>query len=131
MPASRWTAPVLRVGGRERSRLAHAGLMADLTSDAAGTGQKARRGRCVEPPPSNVERIAAMTRSAITHDDRGIDRTPTCRGDWDDWVSASSTRSHVLGDPLLDWLDRHGPAKGCRPGTSIRSHWGHRTRIDG
>ena len=69
----------------------------------------------MELPPSNVERIAAMTRSAITHDDRGIDRTPTCRGDWDDWVSASSTRNHVLDDPLLDWLDRHGPAKGFAP----------------
>ena len=56
-----------------------------------------------------------MTRSAITHDDRGFDRTPTCRGDWDDWVSASSTRNHVLDDPLLDWLDRHGPAKGFAP----------------
>ena len=56
-----------------------------------------------------------MSRSAITHDGRDIDRTPTCRGDWDDWVSASSTRNHVLDDPLLDWLDRHGPAKGFAP----------------
>ena len=27
-------------------------------------------------------------------------------------MSASSTRNHVLGGPLLDWLDRHGESKG-------------------
>jgi len=30
-------------------------------------------------------------------------------------VSASATRNHVLGDPLLDWLDRHGESKGFEP----------------
>ena len=28
------------------------------------------------------------------------------------WVSATKTRNHVLGDPLLDWLDRFGEVKG-------------------
>ena len=29
-----------------------------------------------------------------------------------DWVPASAMRNHVLGDPLLDWLDLHGEACG-------------------
>ena len=32
--------------------------------------------------------------------------------DWEQWVSASKTRNHVLEDPLLDWLDRYGESKG-------------------
>ena len=27
-------------------------------------------------------------------------------------MSASATCNHLLGDPLLDWLDRHGELKG-------------------
>ena len=37
---------------------------------------------------------------------------PLAVQEWDEWVSASATRNHVLGDPLLDWLDRHGESKG-------------------
>ena len=54
----------------------------------------------------------SMARAAITHDDSGTERVPTSRSEWDGWVSASSTRNHVLGGPLLDWLDRHGESKG-------------------
>ena len=32
--------------------------------------------------------------------------------DWADWVSASAMRNFVMGDPLLDWLDRYGDQKG-------------------
>ncbi len=39
-------------------------------------------------------------------------RTPVDDSDWDSWVSASTTRNHVLDNPLLDWLERHGEAKG-------------------
>lgn len=53
-----------------------------------------------------------MAREAITHDDSGTEIVPASRPEWDEWVSASSTRNHVLGDPLLDWLDRHGESKG-------------------
>lgn len=31
---------------------------------------------------------------------------------WEDWVSASAMRNHVLSDPLLDWLDLYGEASG-------------------
>ena len=53
-----------------------------------------------------------MGREAITHTDDGTPVDPSSRSDWEQWVSASKTRDHVLGDPLLDWLDRHGESKG-------------------
>ena len=53
-----------------------------------------------------------MARDAITHDDSGTKRVPTSDGEWDEWVPASAVRNYVLGDPLLDWLDRHGESKG-------------------
>ena len=33
-------------------------------------------------------------------------------GDADEWVAATETRNHVLGDPLLDWLELCGETKG-------------------
>ena len=56
-----------------------------------------------------------MAQAAITHDDSGTERVPISVLEWDEWVSASATRNHVLGDPLLDWLDRHGESKGFVP----------------
>lgn len=53
-----------------------------------------------------------MGRDAIVFDDSGFERVPSTGSEWDEWVSASSTRSYVLGDPLLDWLARHGESKG-------------------
>lgn len=53
-----------------------------------------------------------MAREAITHDDSGTESVPASRLEWDEWVYASATRNHVLGDPLLDWFDLHGEAKG-------------------
>ena len=47
--------------------------------------------------------IEALTKSAD-----GQVLTPTSNEDWQDWVSASSTRNHVLNDPLLDWLKLYG-----------------------
>ena len=53
-----------------------------------------------------------MGRKAITCADDGTLVDPSSRSDWEQWVSASKTRNHVLEDPLLDWLDRHGESKG-------------------
>ncbi len=49
---------------------------------------------------------------ALTHADDGRLVLPDTAGDWDDWVSASSTHNRVLDQPLLDWLERYGEQRG-------------------
>lgn len=53
-----------------------------------------------------------MPISALTHASDGTLAVPATDEAWDEWVSASATRNHVLDNPLLDWLERHGEAKG-------------------
>jgi len=48
----------------------------------------------------------------LTADDAGDVVVPETAREWSEWVSATRTRNHVLGDPLLDWLDLHGASKG-------------------
>ncbi len=50
----------------------------------------------------------------ITTCDDGTVRDPQ-GGEWDGWVAATRLRNHVLGNPLLDWLDEHGEARGFTP----------------
>lgn len=45
-------------------------------------------------------------------DSHGVSRHPTDEADWSEWVSATRTRNHVLGDPILDWLGLFGDTKG-------------------
>ena len=52
---------------------------------------------------------------SITHDDNGQVLNPTSQSDWDGWVAATDTRNFMLQNPLLDWLDRYGIAKGFKP----------------
>ena len=49
---------------------------------------------------------------ALTHDLAGNLVVPATSAEWDEWVSPSATRNHVLDDPLLDWLNRYGEAHG-------------------
>ena len=66
-----------------------------------------------------------MGKKAITCADDGTRVDPSSRSDWEQWVSASKTRTHVLGDPLLDWLDRHGESKGfARDAVDERTDFG-------
>ncbi len=46
-----------------------------------------------------------------TRDDGSID-DPQTDTEWDAWVSTGALRHWCDGDPLLDWLDRYGTAKG-------------------
>ena len=52
---------------------------------------------------------------ALTHDDDGNPVVPETPEEWDEWVSASRTRNHVLDNPLIDWLDRWGEEHGYQP----------------
>ena len=48
----------------------------------------------------------------LTHNDAGEDVAPRTREDWDEWVSATKLRGHLLRETLGDWLDRYGEARG-------------------
>lgn len=48
----------------------------------------------------------------------GIESIGPPPDDWSTWVSASALRNHVLGEPLLDWLERYGEAKGFQRDTT-------------
>ncbi|MXX20165.1 MAG: hypothetical protein F4X03_00100 [Dehalococcoidia bacterium] len=52
---------------------------------------------------------------ALTHDDDGKLVVPETAEEWDEWVSASRTRNHVLDNPLVDWLERWGEEHGYEP----------------
>ena len=46
---------------------------------------------------------------ALTHRDDGSEvGVPVSPAHWRGWVSAGRTRNHILGDPLLDWLQIYG-----------------------
>ena len=49
---------------------------------------------------------------ALTTGPDGSQIIPSTEDDWDAWVSASSTRSYLLRNPLVDWLGRYGEAGG-------------------
>ena len=49
---------------------------------------------------------------ALTHSDDGTARSPKSASDWARWVSPTRTRNYILDDPLLDWLELHGEARG-------------------
>ena len=49
--------------------------------------------------------------SLIRHADGSL-IVPANELDWEEWVSASSIHNFLLNDPLVDWLDRYGAARG-------------------
>ena len=56
-----------------------------------------------------------MDSQKLTRDDAGRDVAPRSRDDrdgWDEWVSATKTRGHLLGNTLGDWLHRYGEEHG-------------------
>ena len=54
-----------------------------------------------------------MAIDALTRRSDGTEVSPAEDGTL--WVSASATRNHVLGDPLIDWLNRYGAERGFTP----------------
>lgn len=60
-----------------------------------------------------------MAFDPLLHDDDGRLVAPDGLPDWEDWVSATALRHHVLGDPLLDWLTRYGADHGFRRDTEL------------
>lgn len=63
----------------------------------------------------------------ITHNDAGLLVLPDTWDGWDSWVSATRTRNWSAQDPILDWLDRYGEAKGFTPDTDLP---GYDERLD-
>ena len=66
-----------------------------------------------------------MALDALTRRSDGSEVSPA--DDASRWVSASSTRNHVLGDPLLDWLNEYGRKRGFTPDTEV---FGYDDRTD-
>lgn len=60
-----------------------------------------------------------MAREALIYNDSGLGVVPENGDEWDDWVSAGRTRNSCNGDPLLDWLERHGEASGFTRDTPV------------
>ena len=53
-----------------------------------------------------------MGAEALTQTDAGELAIPSSALDWAQWMSATGARNHVLGDPLLDWLNLYGQEQG-------------------
>lgn len=74
-------------------------------------------------PPSPAARAPSsgpsVSRAALVTRDDGGTEDPLSEPEWDDWVSAGRTRHFLADDPLLDWLERHGRAKGFVPDDGI------------
>ena len=54
---------------------------------------------------------------ALVRTDGGSHFDPQSNFDWSLWVSGSRTRNYALDEPLLDWFDMYGEAKGFVPDT--------------
>jgi hypothetical protein len=56
------------------------------------------------PPPTSIE--------ALLFDDAGGRDDPQREEEWRTWVAATSGENWIEGDPLLDWLELYGEARG-------------------
>src|SRR5262245_24089853 len=70
-----------------------------------------------------------MAFEALVRRDDGTSNRPGTDSPWDAWVSASKTRNFLQDDPVLDWLNVFGEAKGFLrddklPGYDARTDFG-------
>ena len=59
---------------------------------------------------------------ALTHDNAGNEVSPKNDADWQQWVVATDTRSAMLEDPLLDWIDQYGSGTDFTPDTALEKY---------
>src|SRR5262245_37747585 len=60
-----------------------------------------------------------MSKASIFTRDNGIRNMPGTDSPWRDWVSAARSRNFCNDDPLLDWLEEYGEAKGFAKDTAV------------
>jgi len=63
-----------------------------------------------------------MSMEKVFNRDDGTRNMPGIDSSWRAWVSASRTRNFCNDDPLLDWLEEYGEAKGFAKDSSAESY---------
>jgi len=103
-----WDAPLGRAMARLGVGIHEERFIDELVADLLEASARPVRPRAASGPTGLA---------SIALDDAGTRVEPVAEADWDEWVSAGRTRNYLLGDPLLDWLARHGRAEGFVPDT--------------
>jgi type III restriction enzyme len=122
--AKKWVRAVNHHGGLGRWQYEVVQDAAEIPVLLRQIARRARRFESIPPPAATLE--ADNERTIALAPSIPPPRTATNRAGWEDWVAATRTRNFVLCDPLLDWLDLYGKAKGFerddeRPGFDPRT----------
>src|SRR6266511_3367738 len=77
-----------------------------------GSGTPRRRRRLFQSDDGKSDVEVMVGNDSLVRQADGSLIVPANELEWEEWVSASSTRNFLLNDPLVDWLDRYGAARG-------------------
>lgn len=123
--AKKWIRAVNQHGGLGRWRYEVVQDASEIPKLLRSIARRAEKFEVVQAAPPRTleaddERVIALVPSVAPA------RTAPNRTSWEDWVAATRTRSYMLRDPLLDWLDLYGKEKGFerddeRPGYDPRT----------